>query len=349
MIGYLRSLDRKGLLAGLGAMSVLGLGVVLGSGNLRHYDPILLTYTFGALFSAFAVAYRYTVWLQRPPTALYVRRGRQLLLRGNVLRNLWTVLGAAREKLVTHRFIRKRGFLRWFIHFNLAWGTMLACAVTFPLVFGWLHFQSRPDDPTAYEVVFLGVGLGSFRTDSPVRFVMFNLLNLSAIMVILGALLALHRRLRNEGSATRQQFGNDILPLLLLLAISVTGLFLTFSTHALGGAGYAVLSLIHAVTVCATLLYLPFGKFFHIFQRPAQLGVVLYRRENARAEPARCRSCGEGFAGAMHVADLKAVMAATGFGWDRHLETCPRCRRRLLGAARARSVRPAPVPEEAAP
>jgi hypothetical protein len=27
------------------------------------------------------------------------------------------------------------------------------------------------------------------------------------------------------------------------------------------------------VTVILTLLWLPFGKFFHIFQRPAQIGV----------------------------------------------------------------------------
>ena len=28
----------------------------------------LLMYTFGVMFSAFAITYRYTVWLQRPPT-----------------------------------------------------------------------------------------------------------------------------------------------------------------------------------------------------------------------------------------------------------------------------------------
>jgi hypothetical protein len=334
MIAYLRSLDRKAALAGLAAVALLSAGIVLGSDRLRHYDRVLLTYTFGTLFSAFAVVYRYTVWLQRPATRMYVRRGLELLRRGNPLRNLWTVTRAAREKLVAQTFIRRRSFRRWFIHFNLAWGTMLAGAVTFPLVFGWLHFESRLEDPGIYEVVLLNVPVFSFRTDSPVRFVMFNLLNLSAVMVIVGALLALHRRLKNEGSATRQQFGNDILPLLLLLAISGTGLLLTFSTHALGGAGYPALSLLHAVVVSATLLYIPFGKFFHIFQRPAQMGVVLYRRENERMSPARCRVCGEGFAGPMHLADLKEVFSASGFGWDRHLETCPRCKRRMLGVAR---------------
>ena len=44
--------------------------------------------------------------------------------------------------------------------------------------------------------------------------------------------------------------------LLLLMAISLTGLMLTFSTHFLRGAGYSVLSLVHAVTVSATL-YVP--------------------------------------------------------------------------------------------
>jgi hypothetical protein len=323
MISYLRSLDRKGLAAGLAAMAILGLGVVLGSGNLRHYDPILLTYTFGALFSAFAITYRYAVWLQRPPTRLYWRRGWELLLRGPG--NAWHALKAAREKLVAHRFIRKRSFSRWFIHFNLAWGTMLAVAITFPLVFGWMHF--RTPAPDLYEVVVLGLPVASFRTDSPVRFVVFNLLNVSAVMVIVGAGLALHRRLRNEGSAARQQFGNDLLPLLLLLAISVTGLFLTFSMHALGGAAYPVLSLIHAVAVCATLLYIPFGKFFHIFQRPLQVAVILHRREDASRPPAACRSCGAAFAGSLHLEDLKASLAASGFRLAGHMDLCPRCKR----------------------
>jgi len=64
-----------GLTAGLVVVLGLGCGIWLGSRNLRNYDPALLLYTFGALFSAFAITYRYTVWLQRPPTRLYWRRG----------------------------------------------------------------------------------------------------------------------------------------------------------------------------------------------------------------------------------------------------------------------------------
>jgi MFS transporter, NNP family, nitrate/nitrite transporter len=336
MISYFRSLDRRGMLAGFGAMLLLAVGIVFGSGNLRNYDPVLLTYTFGVLFSAFAVAYRFAVWLQRPPTKLYLRRGLELIRRGNILRNLVFVFRAATVNLAAHRFIRKRSFTRWLIHFLIAWGTMIAGAVTFPLVFGWLHFTTRLDDPETYRVMLFGLCVGEFSTQSLLRYVMFNLLNVSAVMVITGVGLALHRRLREAGSMSRQQFGNDIVPLLLLLAISLTGLMLTFSTHFLRGAGYTVLSLVHAVTVSATLLYIPFGKFFHIFQRPLHLAVILYRRDCEAAPPARCRRCGDGFAGAMHVADLKKVMTEVGFALD--LDLCPKCKRRRLGLAQAKAI-----------
>ena len=55
------------------------------------------------------------------------------------------------------------------------------------------------------------------------------------------------------------------------------------------GLHFVFLSQLHAVTVIFTLLYLPFGKFFHIFQRPAQLGVAFYRETGAKGEAARAR------------------------------------------------------------
>ena len=51
---------------------------------------------------------------------------------------------------------------------------------------------------------------------------------------------------------------------------------------------YSFLAILHAITVIAALLYLPFGKFFHIFQRPAQLGVKLYQRAGDEGEGAHC-------------------------------------------------------------
>jgi len=336
VISYFRSLDRRGVAAGLGAMLLLSGGIVMGSGNLRHYDPVLLTYTFGVLFSAFSVAYRYAVWLQRPPTKLFLVRFFELVRRGNPIRNLLFVFRAATVNLGAQRFIRQRSFRRWLVHFLIAWGTMIAGAVTFPLVFGWLHFATRMDDPETYRVMAFGLCVGEFSAQSLLRYVMFNLLNLSAVMVITGAGLSLHRRLREQAAISRQQFGNDIVPLLLLLAISLTGLMLTFSTHFLHGAGYTVLSLVHAMTVTVTLLYLPYGKLFHIFQRPLHLAVILYRRENQAAPAAVCRRCGGAYAGALHVADLKKTMKAVGFSLD--LELCPPCKRRQLGTVQRRII-----------
>ena len=74
----------------------------------------------------------------------------------------------------------------------------------------------------------------------------------------------------------------DILPLLLLFAISVTGLMLTASYTWMKGYAYDFLAILHAITVIFTLLWLPFGKLFHIFQRPAQLGVEFYKDAGAR-------------------------------------------------------------------
>ena len=87
----------------------------------------------------------------------------------------------------------------------------------------------------------------------------------------------------------------DFFPLILLFAISVTGLALTASTLWLRGAFYGFLAILHAITVIAALLYLPFGKFFHIFQRPAQLGVKLYQdagERRTRARSARAAASG---------------------------------------------------------
>lgn len=57
---------------------------------------------------------------------------------------------------------------------------------------------------------------------------------------------------------------------------SMTGLLLTASYTWMKGYAYDFLAILHAATVIVTLLYLPFGKLFHIFQRPAQLGVSFW-------------------------------------------------------------------------
>jgi len=74
---------RKATLWGLAVTVALGGLIVLGSRNLAHFDAALVAYTFAILFATFGLTYRYVVWLQRPPTRLYWRRGwRAMLSRG---------------------------------------------------------------------------------------------------------------------------------------------------------------------------------------------------------------------------------------------------------------------------
>ena len=180
-----------------------------------------------------------------------------------------------------------------------------------------------------------------FPVESLVAFVVFHGLVWASFLVIAGVMLAFRRRMIDHGAVAVQQFGEDILPLLLLFAISVTGLMLTASYTWMKGYAYDFLAILHAVTVIFTLLWLPFGKFFHIFQRPAQLGVSFYKDAGARGEQARCRRCGQPFASAMMVRDLVAVERELGFryemepahGADHYQQICPRCRRALFGLA----------------
>ena len=113
-----------------------------------------------------------------------------------------------------------------------------------------------------------------------------------------------------------QHFGEDLLPLVLLFAISVTGLMLTASYTWMKGYAYDFLAILHAITVIFTLLWLPFGKFFHIFQRPAHLAVAVYKDVGRQGEQAECRRCGEAFASRMHVEDLITVEHQLGYRYE---------------------------------
>ncbi|MCA9446891.1 MAG: hypothetical protein KC931_07240, partial [Candidatus Omnitrophica bacterium] len=147
-------------------------------------------------------------------------------------------------------------------------------------------------------------------------------------------------------AAAVQRFGEDILPLVLLFAITLTGLLLWVSYTWMHGSGYEFLAILHAITVIFTLLWLPFGKFFHIFQRPAQLGVAFYKDTGEAGEQAHCRRCGDAYASRMHVEDLIEVEKQLGYRYDIADESiehyqwiCPRCRRSILALAQSKVYR----------
>jgi hypothetical protein len=323
--------------------ALLGALIVFGSRSLAHFDAALVGYTFATLFATFGIVYRYAMWLERPPTRMYWRRGWQAFFTPRfLLRNLGTLGKRAVVDVAGNRFIFKRGVLRGLAHWSIMWGSLLAAAITFPLVWGWIHFETAPGELETYRAFVFGIPAGSFAVGGAVAFVVFHGLVWAAFLVIAGVMLAFRRRMIDRGAGAVQQFGEDILPLILLCAVSVTGLMLTVSYTWLKGYAYDFLAILHAVTVIATLLWLPFGKFFHVFQRPAQLGVSFYKDLGARGEQARCGRCDRPFASAAMIRDLVTVERELGFRYEtagttgavpHYQHVCPACRRALFGLA----------------
>jgi NNP family nitrate/nitrite transporter-like MFS transporter len=336
-----RAADR--LRAGAWATLWTGLlvaAIVVGSRNLQNFDAALVVYTFATIFMTWGVVYHYAVWTTKPPTRLYWQRGFELLRREG-WRGALLVARRTGTHVLAQAFIYQRSPLRWWMHQLLFWGCLLAAAITFPLVFGWIHFRSAPGDQMTYVTYIFGFPTQSFRVRTMVSWLLFHGLDVAALLVLGGIALSLWRRMQDRGAQAVQSFANDLFPLVLLFAIAITGLALTASAALMRGAFYPFLSVLHAVTVIAALLYLPFGKFFHIFQRPAQLGVKLYQHVGDRGEGANCVRCGVRFTSKMHLDDLKQVLTQLGFdyagdGAPHWQDLCPACKRRTFASAQLR-------------
>ncbi|HEY2544998.1 MAG TPA: MFS transporter [Candidatus Acidoferrum sp.] len=335
-----RTADR--IRAGMTATLFTGLliaAIVVGSRKLQNFDPALVIYTFATVFATWGVVYHYRVWLDKPPTRVYWERGWQLFREAGLFHGTARLLSLSTRHLAAQTFILRRSALRWWMHQMLFWGCLLAVAITFPLVFGWISFQSLPTDQETYVVMLYGFPTLTFRLHTLFAGLLFRGLDISAILVLGGIALSLWRRFRDRGAQAVQSFAMDFLPIILLFAISVTGLALTVAQDWLRGEGYSFLAILHAITVIAALLYLPFGKFFHIFQRPAQLGVKFYQAAGETGAPALCKRCGERFASLMHIEDLKRVLPEVGFDYRMDgtngtwQELCPACKRKSLSLA----------------
>lgn len=342
-LGITMAIARERVIAGAWGLFftvLLAVLIVVGSRTLHHFDAALVGYTFATLFATFGITYRYAMWLQRPPTRLYWRRGWQLFMTPSHLGgNLREFVRRFTLEFALNRFIFRRGRTRGLAHWLIMWGCVLAALITFPLVWGWIHFTTVPGNLDIYRMHVFGLPVQDFPVESMIAFVVFHGLVWASFLVIAGVMLAFRRRMIDHGAAATQQFGQDVLPLILLFAISTTGLLLTASYTWMKGYAYDFLAILHASTVIFTLLYLPFGKLFHIFQRPAQLGVAFYQEAGARGDQAVCRRCGRPYAPAAMVRDLIIVERELGFsyemdpsaGAEHYQQICPRCRRALFG------------------
>ena len=119
-------------LIGLAASILLTALVIVGSRNLEHFDSALFGYTVASVVAFGAIFFRYALWLQRPATRVYFRRGIQLFFqRKKFIRNTADSSKTLATNIVGQRFIFKRGTMRWLMHFLIMWGCLTAAAVTF--------------------------------------------------------------------------------------------------------------------------------------------------------------------------------------------------------------------------
>lgn len=336
------TLNPVALLVSTLATLCLVASIFVGSRNLGNFDPALVAYLFGCIFACFGVTYRYTVWLQRPPTWRYFSRGWTIFFSRRMMVYGWELVSHFVVHFLGQRFIRRRGRDIGRGHMLMAWGCLLAFAVTFPLVFGWIHFGLKPGGIDTYEVYTFGFKTMEFPLHTWMAELIFNALNWSAILVIAGVMLLIRRRLTHAGQIAVQTFEGDWLPLLLLLAISVTGVGISLDYKLMEGRAHQFMAITHAMTVILFLLWLPFGKFYHIIQRPAQLGIAIYRRAGTDGPQAVCPHTHQVFTSQMQVDDLKAVTAEIGCDFRRkdgssHLDYSPRGKRALLARAHLRA------------
>lgn len=212
---------------------------------------------------------------------------------------------------------------------GMAWGCLLAFAITFPLSWGWVQFGIAADG-FRYQVEFMGMPQFSFDPYGPIGFLFFNGLNISAVLVLTGVAVAMHRRVFQQGVQAVQSLENDLIPLILLFSVSITGLMITASYRLMGGANFGFISLLHAFTVIILLLWMPFGKLFHVIQRPAQLGVAYYKEEGEVGPKAVCARSGEEYQSRLHHDDLVEVMREVGLDFGDHQNLSPQEKRKLI-------------------
>src|SRR5690606_15736198 len=140
----------------------------------------------------------------------------------------------------------------------------------------------------------------------------FRALAYTSVLVIAGCAIFLWRRFRDRAVTAGQRLGYDMVPLLALLVISVTGLMLTASATFLGGAYYGFLVVIHQASVVLALVFSPFGKFCHVWQRPGCVGTQMDTELNAADDPRPCARCGEPLASDVFVGDLRDTLDELG-------------------------------------
>jgi nitrate reductase gamma subunit len=305
----------------------------IGTEQFLHFDMALMGYFISSLIFAIGLTIRMSSWLIRPATHQVIKRSlSNLKTSSRKKRNLISIGKTAFENIFLQKFIFKRGIYRGVQHFLIAWGCIGSFAITFGLTFGWMHFELV--DPETYTIVVMGVETISMAAHGLFAEMVYNGLNITATMVLIGVTMALARRIASQDVKVTQRAEFDLFPLYLLLAVTGTGLLLTVSYALLDGWMHHYMTLIHQVTVVVLLVYFPFGKLFHLPIRPLTTAVPLNYQEQIKVDTRPCLRCGTTYSNDDQITDVKDILAVQNF--DLQLEDgsylsdyCLPCRRRI--------------------
>jgi len=297
--------------------SALLIATYLGSAQLQHFDPALSGYFGATLVACFALTYRVVLFWSRPPSAFFGRTLAAALTRPQLF---WAAARTGATVIVAQTFVHKRSTGRWLAHLALSWGTLVAFAVTVPLVCGWMRFEAAGE--RHYVALFVGFSTLRFDADGVVGWLIFHVLSIAAVAVIAGCSYFVWQRLRQHATALIH-----MAPLFLLLSVAVSGLLLIPAARA-GAWVLPAAQLLHQMTVVALLIALAFSKLIHLFIRPLHLGVRLLRAQ--MLPMTRCRACSREIVVAAQFAAVQATLVRSGFRFDGYQSLCPLCRRRQV-------------------
>ncbi|SDZ01688.1 hypothetical protein SAMN05421736_10593 [Evansella caseinilytica] len=333
MKGLERSFYSKSSMYSFIVVLTLFFSMWIATGRFTHVDYMLFGYIVASFIFFIGMTVRLTSWAMRPATHEVIRRSLQnMKTRKRQKRNGKAILKTLVDNIILQKYIFKRGIYRGIQHWLIAWGCIGSFAITFGLTFGWMHFKLV--DATTYQLVLMGVPTIKMHPEGLFALLMFEGLNITASMLLIGVIMALARRIKNHDLQVTQRAEFDLLPLYLLLAMTVTGLMLTVSYKLLGGWMHPQLQLLHQVTTVLFLVYFPFGKLFHLPIRPMAAAVPMNYQEKQGVDSKSCLGCGELYSNDDQIADVQAILGKQAFDFqtsDGHQlsDYCTACRRKI--------------------
>lgn len=314
-------------------VAILFVTMWIGTAHFKKVDLMLLGYMVASFIFFIGLVVRISSWLLRPATNQMVKRSILNFFNSKrSTRNIKAIIKTLIENIFLQKFIFKRGLYRGIQHWLIAWGCLGSFGITFGLTFGWMHFKLI--NAETYQMKAFNLPVMEMKAHGIFAEMVYNGLNITALMVLVGVIMAIVRRIRNHDLAVTERAEFDLLPLYILLVVTVTGLFLTISYKFLDGFIHPYLTLVHQVSVVLFLIYFPFGKLFHLPIRPLATAVPMNYQEQFMVDTRACKKCGTNYSSDDQISDVKSILQAQQF--DLKLadgtylaDYCTSCRRRI--------------------